>query len=482
MRKFIVATVLLVASQWTAWAQSTTLAGRITGLPDSVETVELNLDSYALLSSLEKHPVSLDAEGYFSITLDLQAPARAFFLLGNVPVRETFTIHTPEGLDSTMSISTNDPRLIYLYLTPGDQQHMEVDAEGIKETLAFRGDGANNSLYLNRDAWAYDAYKHRYLRNYYLNTNYVPDAFKHVVDTRVADRMGFLEDFHARWPLSQHLLDVYRRDIVTEGVTAKLYYPDRRKMYLELDSVALPEDYYGFLDSVNFQSETPDKGIAYFYFLDAYLRNAHRLRQSDTPFYDFIEQQLDGRLHYEYLAFKLGSDFREETYGPFNQRNPYPDLTAAVLEKYQHLEGMLPGRRAPNIAVTTLDDGHFKLRKFRGKYVYIDLWATWCGPCIQEIPSLQQLEKDYEGKNIVFLSLSIDQTGDFQKWKDFVAEYPLHGHQYWLDAENKEVLTRHFNVKQIPRFILLDPRARVIDANAPRPSTPEVRRLLDGVL
>src|SRR5690606_22490277 len=120
------------------------------------------------------------------------------------------------------------------------------------------------------------------------------------------------------------------------------------------------------------------------------------------------------------------------------------------------------------------DGKKIDLKSFKGKLIYIDLWATWCGPCIQEIPYLQQLENDYRDEHIVFLSLSMDAEKDYIKWKNFLVEYPLTGHQFWLDAENRDRISKSFNVTQIPRFILLDKKLRVIDANAPRPSSSEI--------
>ena len=55
--------------------------------------------------------------------------------------------------------------------------------------------------------------------------------------------------------------------------------------------------------------------------------------------------------------------------------------------------------------------------QFRGKYVYIDLWASWCVPCCREVPHLQKLEKELENKDVVFLSISIDQNPSAWKKK-----------------------------------------------------------------
>lgn len=61
--------------------------------------------------------------------------------------------------------------------------------------------------------------------------------------------------------------------------------------------------------------------------------------------------------------------------------------------------------------------GTTSLKDLKGKYVYIDVWATWCGPCKAEIPHLKSLEEKYQGKNIVFVSISVDSKEDHDAWQ-----------------------------------------------------------------
>ena len=78
------------------------------------------------------------------------------------------------------------------------------------------------------------------------------------------------------------------------------------------------------------------------------------------------------------------------------------------------------------------DSVNHSLSDFEGSLVYVDVWATWCGPCNAEIPSLQKLEADYHGKNITFLSVSVDT--DREAWVDMVMNDNLGGVQLWADG------------------------------------------------
>ncbi len=110
---------------------------------------------------------------------------------------------------------------------------------------------------------------------------------------------------------------------------------------------------------------------------------------------------------------------------------------------------------------TSLDD-------LKGKYVYVDVWATWCPPCRKEIPHLQKVEKKYHNKNIAFVSISLDKESDKAKWKKMIADKKMTGIQ--LFAGKDVTFTKGYNIRGIPRFILIDTEGNIANANAPRPS------------
>ena len=123
---------------------------------------------------------------------------------------------------------------------------------------------------------------------------------------------------------------------------------------------------------------------------------------------------------------------------------------------------------------TSLDD-------LKGKYVYIDVWATWCGPCKREIPFLKEIEKEFHGKNIAFVSISIDKKEVYDTWKTMVSEKELGGIQLLADNNWSSQFVRDYNIEGIPRFILIDDKGNILDANAPRPSNPQLKDLLNSL-
>ncbi|WP_299886546.1 TlpA disulfide reductase family protein [uncultured Lacinutrix sp.] len=148
------------------------------------------------------------------------------------------------------------------------------------------------------------------------------------------------------------------------------------------------------------------------------------------------------------------------------------------------------GKPSPDfVNYENVKGGTTSLADLKGKYVYIDVWATWCGPCIREIPSLKEIEKDFHDKNIEFVSLSVDDGRGFkgdaaaakEGWKKMIKEKELGGIQILSDKGWKSDFVQGYKINGIPRFILIDPAGNVVNADAPRPSSSKLRELLNGL-
>ena len=126
-----------------------------------------------------------------------------------------------------------------------------------------------------------------------------------------------------------------------------------------------------------------------------------------------------------------------------------------------------------NGGTTSLDD-------FKGKVTYIDIWATWCLPCRGEIPALKELEKKFHGKDVAFVSISIDQNKD--EWKEFVKSEDLKGVQLFAENAFESQFIQDYGIRQIPTFIIINKEGKIVNADAPRPSSDEITGLLEGLL
>jgi peroxiredoxin len=137
---------------------------------------------------------------------------------------------------------------------------------------------------------------------------------------------------------------------------------------------------------------------------------------------------------------------------------------------------------APDFSYKDVGGKTVSLADFRGKFVYIDVWATWCAPCKAELPHLKDLEAAYQHKNIQFVSISVDVQEDKEKWKEFVKKNGLTGIQLVSDHAFESAFIGKMNISSIPRFILIDPEGKIVAADALRPSDKDLRTSLDKLL
>ncbi|WP_405291780.1 TlpA family protein disulfide reductase [Algibacter sp. Ld11] len=150
---------------------------------------------------------------------------------------------------------------------------------------------------------------------------------------------------------------------------------------------------------------------------------------------------------------------------------------------YNDLKLLTKGQPSPMFEnYENYEGGAMSLKDLKGKYVFIDVWATWCGPCKYEIPYLEKLEKEYHNKNVAFISLSVDRKNAYDAWKEMIKNKNMGGIQLLADHDFKSKFIQDYKIRAIPRFILIDPQGNIISANAPKPSSAEIRPLLDELI
>ena len=163
----------------------------------------------------------------------------------------------------------------------------------------------------------------------------------------------------------------------------------------------------------------------------------------------------------------IGS-YKRYLYGELALKRQFPKGTVSpMFENYENFNGE-----------------ETSLNEFKGKYIYIDVWATWCGPCKAEIPSLKKVEHQYRDKNIAFISISVDddrRNGSWEnakkKWKDMVIEKELSGVQLFAPQGFQSSFIKEYKISSIPRFILINPEGKIVNVSAPRPSSKELINL-----
>ena len=222
-----------------------------------------------------------------------------------------------------------------------------------------------------------------------------------------------------------------------------------------------------------------------------YTKKANELVKSDTTIKgDIAFLKTAGEISNEtiknsllFAKAKFGitiTESLETYYKTFISASTNEEQNKEITEAYNKLKVLDVGQPSPkfvnyknyNGETTSLDD-------LVGKFVYIDVWATWCAPCKAEIPFLKEMEKQYHGKNIEFVSISVDKSKDYDKWAKMIKENELSGIQLFADKAMESDFIKNFMIQGIPRFILIDPQGNIVKANAPRPSDKKLKDLFD---
>lgn len=153
-------------------------------------------------------------------------------------------------------------------------------------------------------------------------------------------------------------------------------------------------------------------------------------------------------------------------------------IVSELQEKIRNVKSLMTGQPAHEIIMTDVDGNEVLLSSFKGKNIYLDCWATWCGPCIQESPAFVALSEKYKDKDIVFIQLSTDNSR--KTWLSYLKQKESVVPQF--NSVDNEGLRVNWQIKYIPRFILIDKEFNIVESFAPRPSDPEITEHLDALL
>lgn len=145
-----------------------------------------------------------------------------------------------------------------------------------------------------------------------------------------------------------------------------------------------------------------------------------------------------------------------------------------LVKDFESKKYSIEGAALPDVMLEDVNGKIHKLTDFRGKYLYIDLWASWCGPCCQEVPYLQKLEKQLNNPMVEFISISLDTNKE--AWKEKMKQLNMHGHQYIVIGDQFATM---LNVKGIPHFLLYSKEGTLMQYKAERPSSDDkIRNVL----
>jgi len=375
-----------------------------------------------------------------------------------------------------------------VYLTPGDKLEVTFDPDN-DDKVVYGGTSAGINTYLLRKDKYDDDNSLARRKLYKMPYNEFKDS--------IAAERKIKEDY--LWSYIKNIDEVPAKFVGYELEDVKMEWANQYIDYKKLHPKYMPNDYesmekfsFGFTKELDLKNDHLLVLTSFENFIDDYLN----LKTDDK-----IEAQVPGnplsgavisekhRLKYDYIKkYFKGSDIRNylrtkvvlsllgedgtPTMNPiimqFRKDIKNRDYRKLVNDKYIKYAIIDDGGIAPDFQGVTRDGRMVSLSDFEGKYVYIDVWATWCGPCKHELPYFEQLKEEYRGRNIEFVSVSIDKSRF--AWENMVREKNMQGHQLFVNGDFDSNFAGLYSIKAVPQFILIDPQGQIIDLTARHPS------------
>jgi thiol-disulfide isomerase/thioredoxin len=290
----------------------------------------------------------------------------------------------------------------------------------------------------------------------------------------------------------KQFFETERSAIRYEAANQKLNFPAYHGYMTGNRGYTAPPEYYTFLDAIPLVDENAIASSRYLEFLSSYVDYNVKAAMAAAPESDgnelrhaFIDSHWKGYLR-DYLHAKrihqwLDAGSMDVALGIYTAIKPTmttPGFIALLDKTIAAHQQLAPGKPAPHFAARDLHGNIVDLSAFQGKVIYIDIWATWCGPCLGEIPAMEKLIHDMEGKDVVFLGVSVDENED--AWKKMLRDKNMKGAHIIAPGNFESTVAKAYQVRGIPHYVLIDKYGNIANANAPRPGyvKEELERLL----
>ncbi len=370
----------------------------------------------------------------------------------------------------------------FLYLSPGDSLVANLDSRD-RSYAIFSGKGSEANNYLTNLPYPKGGsfWGDRDISSKIKTYQDAGEAFKLSVKTRMDKLEGLTtvsEDFK-RLEVARTKFDyvnslgslfylyygkVRKGDMTQEEMNAKI---EEANAYLIPHKMAYLDDFNqtDYLQLEVFQS-------LLYTLKDDSFRKDHQLPELDPQLQEYlITNNIVNTLKFNGYSNQAGEQLKEGV-----ERVTNPDYKAILQNLEDEYKTILKGNPASDLTFTQLEGNTVKLSNYKGKVIVLDLWATWCGPCMKEKPFFEALEKTYHGNdNVELISLSIDKE---KVWRNYFDDNEIVGNQLQI---NRSQLS-DYKVAGIPRFFVIDKNFNIVDVFAPMPSTGELEKLINKYL
>ncbi|MEZ4883407.1 MAG: TlpA disulfide reductase family protein [Chitinophagales bacterium] len=381
-------------------------------------------------------------------------------------------------------------RNIEVYIEPGDSVFVDIDMNQFNKKTSFEGGDINN-FFFSELPKSIPTQKKALLEK-----QGGPKEYRALMDSVIAVQHQLLEEYANTHTISEEAMNFGTLQIDYQYANHLLTYVfnlNRRRG----KQPSVDKDYFSFLEEMIVENPALANLQAYSSFLNNYMTYQLLVKMRKTPRYDaskyyadlcaidratikdkFLLSMILTQHLVEGLQRSRVEDLKEHyLYAMENTKTEkYTIAVKYVYDQVKHLEA---GTVAPDFKVLNIDGEEVALSDFIGKVVYMDFWASWCGPCKQQIPHAKKLKEKFHDKDVVFLYLSIDKNE--KQWRDFVTNKELSGVQL-IAGKEKNNISQVYRVSGVPKYILVDKEGKIADSMAKRPSEDGIEDDIEGLL
>lgn len=392
-------------------------------------------------------------------------------------------------------------------VSPGDHMQIDFDAAKFEESLAFNGAAAT----LNQEYQAYNKAKDAQYKIIYGGDRFArfeaqsasekdnnPEVHKNFLTERYHKENAFLAEYIKQHKPSPAFVKWATEDIKYGYYDDLMRYTWLHPMYAKLkrDSFIIPDAYFDFIkpnDLNNISASVTSNYGSYLHEYSSYISNKIKSNIVDDRMKAIWDQPAgiakDVLLSNQTinLVNAKALDLVKTYIDRYKASVVQPVFKARVVKAYDDAVYLMNNYTMPvnaqlnNLPKSEADSMFNKIvNKYAGKVVYIDFWATWCGPCRAEMPNSKVLHEKLAGKDVVFLYLGVQS--DEKTWKSSIAEMGIEGEHFLLSENDFSAISAKFQISGIPRYLLVDKAGRVVDETAKRPGDEKLQADIEKLL
>lgn len=176
---------------------------------------------------------------------------------------------------------------------------------------------------------------------------------------------------------------------------------------------------------------------------------------------------------YQLLWNELRPDFKE-----LGHVDMIDKLMKAKIEELQGPNALKKDMMAPIITATDSNGNVVSTTELRGKWIYLDLWATWCTPCLQGMASKNEMNWDKYGKDLVLLNVCLQSKVD--DWKSYLSKHSSKELHWYVDAQTTAKLMEQYQVFGLPHYVIINPDGKILENQTASPA--RITAVLDKLL